>query len=126
MATRCCCESVFSWQSLKPFMKAGRPSSCHEEVTGSNSDAAASKLHFLLCYSKNLWMKCQCNLYFPTTMSLTNQRNYKRLVFCSCGLRCMQLMYCMCYATSVSAELNYQQLSRLDRVVRVDAELLCC
>lgn len=32
----------------------------------------------------------------------------------------------MCYATSVSAELNYQQLSRLDRVVRVDTELLCC
>lgn len=41
-------------------------------------------------------MKFQCNLYFPTTMSLTNQMNYKHLIFWSCGLRCMLLMYCIC------------------------------
>lgn len=50
--------------------------------------------------------------------------NCKHCAFWSCGLQCMLLVYCMCYATSMSAELNYQQFSRLDRVVCVDTEFL--
>lgn len=53
MATRCCCEAVFSWQSLRPFMKSERPSSYHGKVTGSHSDTAALKLHVFSFWFQN-------------------------------------------------------------------------
>lgn len=84
-----------------------------------------SYIYTFFIFSTKLYsVTCQYNQYFPTIVTLTNQMNCKHSEFWSCGLQCMVLMYCMCYATSMSAELNYQQFSGLDRVVGVDTEFL--
>lgn len=59
-------------------------------------------------------------------VTLTKQREVQTLcilVMCSLPVHGAHV-YCMCYATSMSAELNYQQFSGLDRVVGVDTEFL--